>query len=186
MNSQFPICSNPLVNHMTRRPAKNATQRPINRRFAATAFGEGYGDMTPAQRAARKAWLEDSYTRERQLVDTSGLKDGFDMAPRSTAAIAYDAQDTPRLPASVKLRESALPERRTAYSMAHSARCLPLFNRAALDSLLYLPEDAAHVVAKKRFACVPRLAEFRLRYRQRVNVKRSKAVDPCDFEGGSE
>lgn len=46
--------------------------RPVNRRFASTAFGEGYGDMTPAERAARKAWLEDSHARERQLIDIAG------------------------------------------------------------------------------------------------------------------
>lgn len=55
------------------RLAKNATtRRPVNRRFASTAFGEGYGDMNPAERAARKAWLEDSYARERQLVTVAG------------------------------------------------------------------------------------------------------------------
>lgn len=62
-----------MVKYMTRAPlAKNATRRPINRRFASTAFGEGYGDMTPAERAARKAWLEDSYAREGQLIGISG------------------------------------------------------------------------------------------------------------------
>lgn len=64
-----------MVKHMTNdRLAKNATSpsRRVNRRFASTAFGEGYGDMTPEERAARKAWLESSNARERQLIEIAG------------------------------------------------------------------------------------------------------------------
>lgn len=61
-----------MVTHMTR-PAKFAsTPRRINRRFARTAFGEGYGELTPQERAVRRAWLEDSHARERQLLQTTG------------------------------------------------------------------------------------------------------------------
>jgi hypothetical protein len=149
----FHTCKNcNLENRMTR--------RRINRRFAKSAFGEGYGDMTPAERAARKAWLADNRAREAQLADVSGMGNGYDAVHASMRC--EDEQQQQRGP----LQRRTDFERRFARpTEPGSAR--PLFSRAVLDSLLHLGEDAAHAVAKQRFACTPALVDFRLRYRQR-------------------
>lgn len=50
-------------------------QQPKNRRknrFAANAFGEGYGSLTPEQRSTRAQWLADNKAREAQLVEIVG------------------------------------------------------------------------------------------------------------------
>lgn len=166
-----------------------AKKRKIYKRFASAAYGEGYGDMTPEQRAARSTWLADNKARESQLARDIGLGDAA-LGRRAGSGTHYGRREDAGAAGATQLRElEVVAGSRQARTVGPSHKpAKPLFTRSAVAVLLSMgkPEiSALHARALQMFECVPPRGAFE----ERINAARRAAVDSAArdlYERGSD